>query len=51
MADQAVLAGSQVVDGIRVTSPIQVYLDLRGFRGRGEEAAEAVLRGAVKPTW
>ena len=49
--DGGVLAGSQVIDGIRVTSPVQTYLDLRGFRGRGEEAAEAVLREVIKPTW
>lgn len=49
--DEGVLTGSQVVDRIRVTSPIQTYLDLCGFRGRGEEAAEAVLRGVIKPTW
>ena len=37
--DDGVLAGSQVIGGIRATAPIQTYLDLRGFRGRGEEAA------------
>ena len=49
--DEGVLAGGQMVGGIRVTSPVQTYLDLRGFRGRGEEAAEAVLREVIKPTW
>jgi hypothetical protein len=49
--DEGVMAGSRDVDDIRITSPIQTYLDLRGFRGRGEEAAEAVLREVIKPTW
>jgi hypothetical protein len=49
--DEGVLAGSQVIGGIRVTSPVQTYLDLCGFRGRGEEAAEAILREVIKPTW
>ena len=49
--DEGVMAGIQDVDDIRITSPIQTYLDLREFRGRGEEAAEAVLREVIKPTW
>jgi hypothetical protein len=49
--DEGVMAGSRDVDDIRITSPIQTYLDLRGFRGRGEEAAEAVLREVIKPAW
>jgi hypothetical protein len=49
--DEGVMDGSRDVDDIRITSPIQTYLDLRGFRGRGEEAAEAVLREVIRPTW
>ena len=49
--DEGVLAGTRDVDDIRVTSPIQTYLDLREFRGRGEEAAEAILREVMEPTW
>jgi hypothetical protein len=49
--DEGVMAGSRDVDNTRITSPIQTYLDLRGFRGRGEEAAEAVLREVIRPTW
>lgn len=49
--DESLLADSQVVGGIRITSPVQTYLDLRGFRGRGDEAAEAVLKDVIKPTW
>jgi len=49
--DEGVMAGSRDVDDVRITSPIQTYLDLRGFRGRGEEAAAAVLREVIKPAW
>lgn len=49
--DEGVLAGSRDVDGISVTSPVQTYLDLREFRGRGEEAAEAIFREVIKPGW
>jgi hypothetical protein len=49
--DEGVFVGGQVVEGIRVTSSVQTYLDVRGFRGRGEEAAEAILREVIKPTW
>lgn len=49
--DEGVLYGCEEVDGILVASPIQVYLDLKGFRGRGEEAAEALLEQVIIPKW
>jgi len=49
--DEGVLYGSKEVDGILVASPIQVYLDIKGFRGRGEEAAEALLEQVIMPKW
>jgi hypothetical protein len=49
--DQGVFAGSREVNSIRIASAIQTYLDLLSFRGRGEEAAEAVLEQAIKPKW
>ncbi len=49
--DNGVFYGSRVIDGIRIASPIQIYLDLFGFRGRGEEAANALLDQVIKPTW
>lgn len=42
--DEGVFYGSQVIDGARVVSKVQCYLDLLGERARGEEAAEALLR-------
>ena len=35
--------GSNEFDGIRIVSPVQLYLDLKGITGRGEEAAQALL--------
>jgi hypothetical protein len=33
------------------TNPVQTWLDLMHVGGRGEEAAEAVLKQCLKPTW
>ncbi|MBP7936805.1 MAG: hypothetical protein KA354_19355 [Phycisphaerae bacterium] len=49
--DEGVLFGARDVDGRWIVSPLQAYLDLLNFRGRGEEAAEAILDQVVKPTW
>ena len=49
--DEGVMAGCREVDGIRITSAIQTYLDLQGFRGRGEEAAKDVFKEAIEPQW
>lgn len=49
--DDGVFYGAQEVEGIRVASPVQVYLDLKGFRGRGEEAAEKLLNEVIRPQW
>lgn len=49
--DAGVFAGARTIDGIRVVSPVQLYLDLRSFRGRGEEAAQALLEQVMEPSW
>jgi len=49
--DEGVFYGRKEVDGILVASPIQVYLDLAGFRGRGEEAAEVFLKEVISIGW
>jgi len=49
--DEGVFYGSSNVEGIAVANPIQIYLDLKGFRGRGEEAAEAIYKGIIKERW
>jgi hypothetical protein len=37
--------------GLRTVSPIQLYLDLKGISGRGEEAEEGLLRKEIRPRW
>jgi hypothetical protein len=39
------------MDDLRIASPVQVYLDLIGYRGRGEEAAAFVLEQVIERTW
>ena len=49
--DEGVFYGMQVIEDIGIVSPLQIYLDLKGYKGRGEEAAEAILRDVIKPKW
>lgn len=49
--DEGVFYGAEDVGGTRIVSPIQLYLDLRGMKGRGEEAANALLQEVIKPRW
>ena len=49
--DDGVFYGSSTMDKIQIVSEIQLYLDLQGFRGRGEEAATALYERIVEKTW
>lgn len=49
--DRGVFYGSKEYDGAKVASPIQVFLDLKGFRGRGDEAAQGLLEQVIRPAW
>ena len=49
--DDGVFYGAAEVDGLRIASPVQVYLDLVGYRGRGEEAATFLLEQVIERTW
>ena len=49
--DDAILFTSESIQGIRIAAPIQLYLDLIGFRGRGEEAAQTLFLEVIKKTW
>ncbi len=49
--DTGVFYGSGQVEGVTVAGPVQVYLDLLSFRGRGEEAAEAIKREILEKSW
>jgi hypothetical protein len=48
--DEGVFYGTRDVNGMRVVSPVQVYLDLQSYRGRGQEAAQAV-RKEIEKAW
>jgi hypothetical protein len=50
-SDEGFLYGVRPIDGIRVASPVQVYLDLLGVKGRGEEAARALLEEVIRRSW
>jgi hypothetical protein len=41
--DEGVFYGCKEIDGVRIVSPVQLYLDLKGITGRGEEAAEVIM--------
>ncbi|MGD8750929.1 MAG: type IV toxin-antitoxin system AbiEi family antitoxin [Anaerolineales bacterium] len=49
--DEGVFYGSQDRGGTQVVSSVQVYLDLKNIRGRGEEAAQAILDQVIREIW
>lgn len=49
--DEGVFSGAQEVDGDWVASDVQLYLDLIGYKGRGEEAATFILEHRLRPRW
>lgn len=49
--DKGVFYGARTIGGISVASPLQVYLDLVGVKGRGEETADALLEEVIKRSW
>ena len=49
--DQGVFYDSREIESMRVVSDVQLYLDLVGFKGRGEESAEFLFEQRIKPQW
>lgn len=49
--DESVLWDTQEIRGIRVVSDIQLFLDLSGYKGRGEEAAKFLYDNRLKNRW
>lgn len=49
--DEGVFYGTREIDGAIIVSPVQIYLDLTQTKGRGEEAASAILEDVIKPQW
>jgi hypothetical protein len=49
--DEGVIYGATEVERAPIVSPVQLYLDLAQTKGRGEEAASAILEETIKPIW
>ena len=49
--DKSVLYGVRQIDQAPIVSPVQLYLDLRQTKGRGEEAAKAIVDEVIAPQW
>lgn len=49
--DQGVFYDTKSFDSVNVATPIQTYLDLQGFRGRGQEAAEHLFKDVINKQW
>ncbi len=49
--DEGVYYGYSEKNNIRVVSSVQLYLDLKNYKGRGEEAAETILKQVIQKTW
>jgi hypothetical protein len=49
--DAGVFYGTQEISGSKVVSPVQNYLDLSSYRGRGDEAAEVLFDKVIRKLW
>ena len=49
--DDGVFWGSTEINGTRVVSPIQAFLDLQHSHGRGEEAATFLFKEVIEKQW
>lgn len=49
--DEGIFYALQEVNGIKVVSDVQLYLDLRGYKERGEEAAQFLLENRLRKQW
>lgn len=49
--DEGLFYAARRVNGETVASDIQLYLDLAGYKGRGEEAATFILEQRLRPRW
>jgi len=49
--DEGIFYDLQSIDGANVVSDVQLYLDLKNSKERGEEAAEFVLNERIRKSW
>ena len=49
--DEGIFYGLQDINGAKVVSDVQLYLDLKGYKERGEEAAQFLLERRLRNQW
>lgn len=49
--DDGIFWNAESIDDLQISDPVQVYLDLKRYPGRGEEAADFLLREVINPRW
>ena len=49
--DAGVFYKSRDIDGLKVVSDVQAYIDLKTYKGRGEEAADFLMQHSLEPLW
>ncbi len=49
--DEGIYYGGRTVEGINLVCDVQLYLDLVGYKGRGDESAKFLLEQRIKPQW
>jgi len=49
--DDGVFWNAKPIDDLEISEPVQVYLDLKRYPGRGEEAADFLFREVINPRW
>lgn len=49
--DEGVFYGNRKIGGLSVACDIQLYLDLVGYKGRGKESANFLLKQRIEPRW
>jgi hypothetical protein len=50
-SDDSIFFDAREAEGVRVLSPVQLYLDLVTQRGRGKEAADELFRRVLQPSF
>ena len=49
--DDGVFWNAKTIGDLEISEPVQVYLDLKRYPGRGEEAADFLFREVINPRW
>lgn len=49
--DDGVYWNVKKINGMQIVNPVQAYLDVKKYPGRGEEAADFLLQEVINPGW